>query len=88
MPYLRDLAVRGEENPGEWIGKATAVRGKQAAGLVHVDSELKHLLHCWTDKKNCRVGNLLQKDKLINSSPKAYLGVYLTLILNLNYCEN
>ena len=46
--YLGDLAVRGEEDPSEGIRKATAVSGKQTAGLVHVSSQLEHLLHCWT----------------------------------------
>lgn len=44
--YLGDLAVRGEEDPSEGIRKATAVSGKQTAGLVHVCSQLEHLLHC------------------------------------------
>lgn len=46
--YLSDLAVRGEEDPSEGIWKATAVSGKQTAGLVHVSSQLEHLLHCCT----------------------------------------
>lgn len=46
--YLGNLAVCGEEYPSERVREATAVSSKETAGLVHVCSELKHLLHCWT----------------------------------------
>lgn len=62
--YLSDLAVRGEEDPSEGIRKATAVSGKQAAGLVHVCSQLEHLLHCGAHASHhtkSSVGNLNAK---------------------------
>lgn len=50
--HLGDLAVRGEEDAGEGVRKATAVSGEQAAGLVHVRSQLEHLLHCGAQHGN------------------------------------
>lgn len=46
MSYLCDLAVCGEEDPGEGVREAAAVCRKQAASLVHMDPQLEDLLHC------------------------------------------
>lgn len=43
--YLGDLAVCGEEDPGKGIRQAAVVCSEQTAGLVHVSSQLEHLLH-------------------------------------------
>lgn len=47
--YLSNLTVCRKEDPSEGIWKATTVGSKKAAGLVHVRSQLEHLLHCHTD---------------------------------------
>lgn len=65
--YLSDLAVRGEEDPSEGIRKATAVSGKQTAGLVHVCSQLEHLLHCGAHMSHHA------KSSVCNSNVKTWL---------------
>lgn len=45
-PHLRALTLVDEEDAGKGVREAAAVSGKEAASLVHVDSELEGLLFC------------------------------------------
>lgn len=55
---LCDLALCGEEDSGEGVRQTRAVGSKQAASLVHVDSQLEDLLHWGRNKENLSVYSL------------------------------
>lgn len=45
---LCDLTLCGEEDPRKRVRQTCAVSSKQAASLVHVDSQLENLFHWGT----------------------------------------